>query len=65
MDLNSPRFELIYFVGMGYEGHIDCTFTFVYKTILVIMQGCIGANEQSLWIGLIDYLVNPIGLLIN
>ena len=54
MGPNGPQSKLIYLVCMGYEGHIDCTFTFVYETILVIMQGCIGVSEQSLWIGLID-----------
>ena len=51
---SGPRFELIYFVGTDYEGWIDFRFTFVYKGILVIMQGCIGVSEQGLRIGLID-----------
>ena len=54
MDLNSPRSELIYLVGMDYEGWIDSRFTFVDKGILVIMQGYIGVSEQGLWIKLID-----------
>ena len=65
MGPSGPRSELINLVGIGYKGRISSKFTFVYKTILVIMQGCIGVSKQSLWIGLIDYLVNPIGLLIN
>ena len=32
-----PHSELIYLVGMGYEGWIDYTFTFVHKGVLVIM----------------------------
>ena len=48
---------------MGYEGRIGSKFTFVHKGILVIMQGCIGVSEQGLWIGLMDQLVNPIGLI--
>ena len=54
MGLNGPRSELIYLVGMGYEGQIDSRFTFMHKGILVIMQSCIGVSEQGLWIGLID-----------
>ena len=54
MDPKGLRFELIYLIGMGYEGRIGSTYTFVHKGILVIMQGCIGVSEQSLWIGLID-----------
>ena len=47
-------FKLIYLVGMGYEGWIDSRFTFVHKSVFVIMQDCTGVREQSLWIGLID-----------
>ena len=46
--------ELIYLVGMDYEGEIDSRFTFVHKSVLVIMQGCIRISEQGLWIWLID-----------
>ena len=51
---NGPHFELIYLVGMGYEGQIGFKFTFVHKGILVIMQGWIGVSEQGIWIRLID-----------
>ena len=34
---NSPRSELIYLVGMDYEGWIVSRFTFVHKGILEIM----------------------------
>ena len=54
MGLSGPCFKLIYLVGMGFEGRIDSTFTFVHKGILVITQGCIGVSEQGLLIGLID-----------
>ena len=54
MDPNGPHFELIYLIGMGYEGHIGSWFTFVHKDILVITQGCIGVSEQGLQIVLID-----------
>ena len=40
MGPNGPRFELIYLVGMDYDGQIDSKFTFVCKGVLVIMQGC-------------------------
>ena len=60
---NGPRSELIYLVDMGYEGRIGSKFTFVHKGVLVITQGCIGLSEQGLWIGLMDQLVNPIGLI--
>nr|CAN71268.1 hypothetical protein VITISV_034624 [Vitis vinifera] len=45
MGPTSPRFELIYLVGIDYEGRISSRFTFVHKGILIIMQGCIGVNE--------------------
>ena len=48
MGPSGPRFELIYVVGMGYEGRIGFRFTFVHKNILLIMQGCIGVSEQGL-----------------
>ena len=35
----------------------------MYKGILIITQGCIRVSEQGLWIGLIDKLVDPIGLI--
>ena len=37
--------ELIYFVGMGYEGWISSKFTFVHKGILIIMQGYTMVSE--------------------
>ena len=54
MGPNGPCFELIYLVGMGYEGWIGFKFTFVHKGILIITQGCIGVSEQGLLIELID-----------
>ena len=47
MGPNGPRSELIYLVGMGYEGQIGSRFTFVHKSVLVITQGCIGVSEQG------------------
>ena len=37
MGPNDPCFELIYLVGIGYEGRIDSKFTFMLKGVLVIM----------------------------
>ena len=54
MGPSDSRFELIYLVGTDYEGQIDYKFTFVYKDVLIIMQGCTGVSGQSLWIELID-----------
>ena len=54
MGPNGPRFELIYLVGMDYEGLIGSRFTFMHKGVLVIMKGYIEVSEQGLWIGLID-----------
>ena len=54
MGPSGPRFELIFLVGMGYEGRIGSKFTFVHKGVLVITQGCIGNSEQVLQIWLID-----------
>ena len=48
MGLNSLHYELIYLVGMNHEGWICSRFTFVYKGVLVIMQGCTGVSEQGL-----------------
>ena len=45
MGPSGPCFELMYLVVMGYEGRIGSRFTFMYKGVLVIMQGCIGVNE--------------------
>ena len=42
MGPSGPCFELIYLVGIGYEGRIDSRFTFMHKGVLVIMQDCIG-----------------------
>ena len=54
MGPNGPCFELIYLVGMDYEGRISFRFTFMDKGVLVIMQGCTRVSEQGLWIGLVD-----------
>ena len=54
MGPSGPCSELIYLVGIGYEGQIDYRFTFVHKSVLVIMQVYTGVSEQSLWIGLLD-----------
>ena len=54
MGINGPRSELIYLVGMYYEGQISFRFTFMHKGVLVIKQGYTRVSEQGLWIGLID-----------
>ena len=46
--------NLIYLVDISYEDQIVYRFTFVNKSVLVIMQGCIGVSEQGLWIWQID-----------
>ena len=33
---SGPRFELIYLVGIDYEGRISSRFTFVHKGVLII-----------------------------
>ena len=48
MGPNGLRFDLIYLVGMDYEGRIGFMFTFVHKGVLVITQGCTMVSEQSL-----------------
>ena len=53
MGPSDPYFELIYLVGMGYEGRIDFKFTFVHKGVLLITQGWIWVSEQGFWIWLI------------
>ena len=53
MGLSVPT-QALYLVDIVYERWIDSRFTFVYKGILVIMQGCTGIIELSLWIRLID-----------
>ena len=42
-----------------YEGWIDSRLILVYKSILVIMQGCIRDTRQGLWLGIIDKLDDP------
>ena len=54
MGPNGSHSELIFLVSMGYEGWIGFRFTFVHKSVWVIMQDCIRVSEQGLWIGLID-----------
>ena len=51
---NGTHSELIYLVGMGYEGWIDSKFTFEHKGIFVIMLDCIRVSEYGIWIELID-----------
>ena len=53
MGLSGLSSELIYYDDMSYDGWIGHRFTFVYKSVLVTMQGCIGVSEQSFWIELI------------
>ena len=36
MGPSGPHFELIYLVGMGYEGQIGSKFTFVHKSVSII-----------------------------
>ena len=48
MGSSGPYYELIYLVGMGYEGRIGSRFTFVHKGILVITQGCTRVSKQGL-----------------
>ena len=54
MGLNGPCSKLIYHDDRVYEGWIDFRFIFVHKGVLIIMQDCIGDNEQGIWIRLID-----------
>ena len=54
MDPSVTLFELIYNDDMIYESLINSTSILVHKGVLIIMQGCIGDNEQGLYIGLID-----------
>ena len=46
---NGPCSELIYYNGIVYEGWVDFLFTFMYKGVLIITQGCIGASEIKLF----------------
>ena len=48
MSPNGPRSELIYLVGIGYEGRIGSWFTFMHKSILIIMQGYTRVIEEGL-----------------
>ena len=45
MGPNGPCSKLIYYDDIVYEGYITSRFTFVYKGVLIITQGCIGNNE--------------------
>ena len=48
MGPNGPCSKLIYYDDTVYEGYITSRFTFVYKGVLIITQGCIWNNEQGL-----------------
>ena len=48
MGPNGPCSELIYHNDIVYEGWIGFIPTLMHKGILIIMQGCIGDNEQGL-----------------
>ena len=45
MGSNGPHSELIYLVSTSYKGRIGSRLTFVYKGVLVIMQGCTELSE--------------------
>ena len=49
-----PNSKLIYYDDMVYKGWIGSRFILVHKGILLIAQGCIGNNEQGLYIRLND-----------
>ena len=48
MGPSGPHSKFIYLVSMGYEGQIGSRFTFVHKSVLVIMQDYIGVSDQGL-----------------
>ena len=48
MGPNGPRSKLIFFDDMIYEGWMGFQFTFMYKGVLVIMQGCTRISEWYL-----------------
>ena len=54
MGPGGPHSKLIYLVGTGYRSSIGSKFIFVYKSVLVITQGCIEISEHDLWIGRTD-----------
>ena len=54
MDSYGSHSELIFLDDTIYEGWMDFQFTFVYKGVLVIMEGCTGISEWYIWIQLID-----------
>ena len=45
MGPSGPHSKFIYYDGMVYEGWIDSWFTFMHKSVLVIMQGYIRDSE--------------------
>ena len=54
MGLIGSRSELIYLVGTDYEDQIGYRFTFVHKSILIVLQDCIRVSGQGIWIRLTD-----------
>ena len=48
MGSSGPYSELIYLVGMGYEGRIGSRFTFVHMDILAITQSFTRVSQQGL-----------------
>ena len=45
MGPSGPHSELIYLVGMDYEGRIGSKFTIKHKSVLIITQDCIEVSE--------------------
>ena len=46
--------EFIFLSDILFEGYLGSLFIYVYKGVLVDMQGCTIAYEWSFWIGLIN-----------
>ena len=53
MGLNSSCWSSYSLVTL-FEGYLGSLFIYVYKGVLVDMQGCTIAYEWSFWIGLIN-----------
>ena len=48
MGPSGPYSKLIYLDVIDCEGQIGYRFTFLHKSVLVIMQGCTGVSKQGL-----------------
>ena len=67
MSPNGPYSSSYAMLAWSMKVGLPFWFTFVHKVILVITQGCIGVDEQHLWMGLdgLIGLINQLGPILD